>query len=86
MLKHYNINNITSEEKWLSIVEIYTTKEGVFEKTDAIGIDMPEMQIWWHIAIRLLHLFNMCWTNPDMSEEWRLAKVISLFKNVNDTK
>lgn len=28
------------------------------------------------LHLRLLHLFNICWTNPDVPDEWRLAKVV----------
>ena len=32
------------------------------------------------LHLRMLHLFNMCWTSYEIPDEWMTAKVISLFK------
>ena len=38
------------------------------------------------LHLRMLHLFNICWTSYEIPAEWKSAKVISLFKKGEGNK
>ena len=53
----------------------------------AAGMNNINTELWKYggiiLHLRLLHLFNMCWKQSYIPNDWRAAKVISLFKKGN---